>query len=255
MTKRCIYTAIFGGYDAIQTPEVENSCDYILFTDDKNCNAPAPWKVVTCNLHSELSHVQKNRYVKFFPWKFLDGYDESLYIDGNLLAKKASVELFSVFKGSDFGAFHHPFRSSIIEEVAALRWMERINKASFDDAINQIKYYFENGYQEQYLVEANVIYRKHSSKEVQVAMEAWWKEFNRGVKRDQLSLGYSLKAVQKEYIRILPPINVRAENPYFNCLKHPIQGGGDVFKRGKRKAMMMLFPFKYWENKVRKEFK
>jgi hypothetical protein len=60
---------------------IEKNIDYICFTDNKKIKSKK-WKLiyVVPNFKSNL----ENRKYKILPHKYLDKYDESLYIDGNI---------------------------------------------------------------------------------------------------------------------------------------------------------------------------
>ena len=85
MNKNVIYTAIFGKYDDLPTPQyIPDNWDFICFTDgDIKSDV---WNIKKTTPLYEDSTRTARKY-KILPHRFLQGYENSIWIDGNFLIK------------------------------------------------------------------------------------------------------------------------------------------------------------------------
>ena len=85
MKKRyVIYTALIGGYDAIQQPlVVDNRFDYVLFTDVVRESKIGVWQIRKVD-YTNANMIRIARYVKTHPMELLPDYDCSVWMDANL---------------------------------------------------------------------------------------------------------------------------------------------------------------------------
>lgn len=187
MNKSVIYTGIFGNYDYLREPKSDIDCDLICFTDNKNLRSKR-WQVIY--IGSNKSPNIMNREIKILPHKFLNKYEQSLYIDGNITLIKEPSELFNKYlHKNEMAAPIHDIRNCIFEESKEI---VRLGKATKYDIETQIRNYRASGMPEEFgLYEMNVIFRKHNDKKIIQLMELWWEHFNKYSKRDQISFMYS----------------------------------------------------------------
>lgn len=213
-----IYTAISNNYDGLKDPiVVSKNCDYICFTDNKNIKSKV-WKTREF-APSELDDVRKCREIKLRPHKYLQEYEYSIWIDGNIELIKDVNDLIKEQKLTpqiELFTFQHPVRNCIYTEAE-----ECIKEKKDNDnlILAQIKKYFDEGYPNNHgLVESNVILRRHNSKQLIRVMEDWWSEIVNYSRRDQLSFNYV--TWKNNYRYGLLPGNSRNESDYFKLGKH-----------------------------------
>lgn len=184
-----VYTAIFGDYDVLIEPSViEDHIDYVCFTDDPKINSNI-WEVR--HIKPRYGPSLTNRYIKTHPHEFLSEYEISIYVDGNIqIQDSLSERVVEFLEHHDFAVHSHPDRNSLFAEAEVC-----IEKGLVDHstATAQIEKYRTEGFQDKMgLSENRVLYRRHKSEDLQIAMEEWWTEIYSETSRDQLSLMYIL---------------------------------------------------------------
>lgn len=183
--RRIVYTANFGGYDTVRPINFTSECEFLYFTDDSSMKVSG-WKMVYVS--PDLDSSDMNRKLKMMPHKYIDGDFHSLYLDSNIVLKSDPTILFS--KYADPGKVYapkHRYRSCIYEEAAEC---VRVGKISAEIVDQHVKRYLYYGYpKENGLTENGILFRVHDT-HMNHLMEAWWREYCAGAKRDQLCLGY-----------------------------------------------------------------
>lgn len=187
--KRVIYTCIVGGYDKLRQPEVlDKDFDYICFTDAAVSGQDGAWQLrpipFVCEDRTRLS-----RYVKLMPHKVLGDYDESLWLDANITIKGQGI-YDAVRRVSSAGSLiaqvPHLGRDCVYEEIAACYKDLRIG---FREARRTRRHLLSEGFpRHSGLMENNLIFRRHNDPSIVRLSEAWWEEYGRYSRRDQLSL-------------------------------------------------------------------
>ena len=190
-----IYTVITGTYDSIKQPlVVEDGVDYYLFTNNPNIMDAGVWKVV--QIPSQVwqgrsereNNILLSRKVKMLPHQYLpQGYDLSIYIDADMLIKRPLTELLDALnKETLFAACRHGYCASVREEINDL-----INKGMVNghQVEQQWQRYVDWGFKDDLGISENgLLIRRHNEPSVIELMELWWKEYQQGCLRDQVSL-------------------------------------------------------------------
>lgn len=208
-----VYTAIFGNYDVLIEPdEVEDGVDYVCFTDDRKIDSNV-WDVRV--MRPEENPVLNNRRIKILAHEYLEEYDVSVYIDGNIQIKDRMLPLIdSNLDDVDFAVYTHTARNSLEEEADACIAQD---KASEEEINEQLEHYQQLGFpDEEGLSENRVLFRRHNDEEIKALMEAWWNEVSGRTSRDQLSLMFVLWQHDVDYKMVPHPVK---EAPQFE--KHP----------------------------------
>ncbi|MGR5547051.1 glycosyltransferase domain-containing protein [Vibrio sp. PNB22_2_2] len=243
--KTCIYTAVFGDYDKINSIAQQTGISSYLVFSDRALDVPPPWEVVVVNDMKCYDNKDKNRQVKFFPMRFLSDFDCSLYIDGNILVKSdINIEDYMKY---DFCAFEHPHRHCLKKELVELGYLGKLKKDDIVSGVQQVHNYMMLGYPNKIMIEANIIFRHHH-KEVEYVMEKWWHEYEHGVKRDQISLCYVLwKYGKKLNIGILNSIDIRGgtKGEFYVC-----DHKSTLFTKVLLKIRRTIFGRRYWSKVV-----
>ena len=79
-----VYTAIFGDYDTLFTPQTSPNCDFICFSDKKIKAKGWQVRVVTPAYEDSTRNA---RMYKVLPHRYLGSYDVSVWVDGNILIR------------------------------------------------------------------------------------------------------------------------------------------------------------------------
>ncbi len=185
--KLCIYTAIFGDYDEIESPAYRPAgVDFICFTD-RNRALPG-WDVRVVD--PGMSHpVAQNRAIKLLPHRYLSEYDASLYVDANVIfLGDPGAMIRQWLRGKPFVAWRHPLRSDVYDECEAILAGLRNDPSAIlaqHAFFEQEKLPHHTG-----LISCGFLWRDHRDAGVRQLMELWWDHVSRFGRRDQPGLGY-----------------------------------------------------------------
>ena len=134
------------------------------------------------------NNILLSRKVKMLPHQYLpQGYDLSIYIDADMLIKRPLTELLDALnKETLFAACRHGYCASVREEINDL-----INKGmvNMHQVEQQWQRYVDWGFKDDLGISENgLLIRRHNEPSVIELMELWWKEYQQGCLRDQVSL-------------------------------------------------------------------
>ena len=206
-----VYTCITENYDFLPVNVIKSdNIEFVCLTDNNVYEENSEWKYVNIN-YLPYKGKKLNRYAKFFPHKFFEDYDCSIYVDGNIAIVSDLYELVdSVLASNTLALYEHPIRSSIMSEALECSWR---GFTTYWTAMKQIRRYISDGFVDDKLFECSIIFRKHDSS-LEKLSEMWWQEFINNARRDQLSLNYS---AWKTDIKIydLGKSDLRFTNKYF----------------------------------------
>jgi hypothetical protein len=185
-----VYTAITAGKDLLTAPAWRLSgVDYVCFTDDISIQAEGWATVPLPEQHPDP--VRSAKRPKILPHLHLPDYDWSLWVDANFKIVGDLGPLIDehLAKGPHF-AFRHYKRACAYEEPEACI---RHGKDDAGRLRDQARRYRSLGMPEGLPVASNaVVLRRHNEPDVIELMEAWWREIQLGVRRDQVSFPYIL---------------------------------------------------------------
>jgi hypothetical protein len=207
-----VYTCITGGYDDLQpVMQPEPGVAYVCFSDralpgDRGWEVrPLPYPISDA--------VLANRFVKMHPHLLFPQHARSVYVDGNITPKPGVRELAQEALGkNDFALYNHPFRDCAYAEAATCAVIGHDWAWAFTP---QLRRYRDEGLPARVgLYECSILFRNHHAPAVVSLMHAWWDEFNRGVRRDQVSLPYLLWKMGLP-ARDLGQSHIRSGNPNF----------------------------------------
>lgn len=195
--KKVIYTCTTGDYDYINVNMFINpQYKYVCFTDtqrDIDKKTIGVWEIRPLAF-SKLDNQKNNRYHKFFPNELFPQFEESIYVDTNVLAKTSKLfdladELHN--KKDIFIAIPpHKSRNCIYKEIDKCLKSLRDKPETLEKHRNFLQ---SEGFPKNLgLTENNVIYRKHNDERCIKVMQEWWEMLAIYSKRDQLSLFYVL---------------------------------------------------------------
>jgi len=216
--KIVFYTCLFGRYDFIGTPneELVKKFNFYIITN-QNHKSFNNWKKIYIKKNF-LNNFLLSRFYKFYFHKKIKKYDYSVYFDANVHLKNNFFELLNKFINSnkEIGLFKHSSRKNIYQELDVNLVNKNITKISKEKIL---KFYTKKKYISfNDLTENCVILRKHNSKKLIKAMNCWWRLLRFFVKRDQISLPYSLW--KYKISKLIFNINLRKENKYLFIVPH-----------------------------------
>lgn len=185
-----VITSITGGKDTLlEDKENRGKAKFIAFLDTPTLSPT--WTVKPA--HKRFTDPRRNsRIPKILSHLYVDT-EYSIWIDGNIRLLKNPQELIDTYlKDCDIALFKHPTRDCIYDEAV------KCASKGLDDVeviIEQAMDYENSGYaKHKGLCECGIILRRHTDK-VREFNEAWWAEFCRYSKRDQISFMYAADKV------------------------------------------------------------
>ncbi len=183
-----VYTCITRGYDELRPVRApEASVRYVCFTDG-HVTPASGWEMRP--LPERFTHpAVANRYAKMHPHLLFPDDELSLYVDGNIefgAGVRALAE--EGLREHDIAVYSHPFRDCPYAESMECA---AIGHDWFWQFRRQIRRYLAAGLPvKRGLFECNILFRRHHVPAVVTQMEAWWDEYLRGAKRDQLGFAF-----------------------------------------------------------------
>jgi hypothetical protein len=185
-----VYTAIFGGYDALkQQPEIPG-VEYVCFTDDRTLSAPG-WRIARSR--ARYPHPRMSaKWFKLHPHRVLPWVGHSIYIDGSvqILGPDFFAVMLDALGDSGLALFRHPVRSTVRDEAAFCVPIEKYRRLPL---IEQVEHYEAEGFRDDVGLYANgLIVRRHRTRAMRGLGRAWMRENERWTYQDQLSLPYLL---------------------------------------------------------------
>jgi hypothetical protein len=200
--KIAVYTSIFGGYDNLIDDQFQmDGVDFICFTD-RNIESKT-WKVVKSTPIYNDPNRNAKKY-KILPHRYLNDYDWSIWIDGNI---KIISDIRPLCNNESYKVYDHmqvfDKRNCIYDEAEAILNFGKINSKKTPERgiknwkdnpeliVKQINRYMAEDYPKQNGLATNpIIIRNHNNSDVIKNMEDWWVEIKYNSKRDQLSFNY-----------------------------------------------------------------
>jgi len=184
-----VVTAITGGKDKLRNQPNRGNAKFVAFMDTPEVSdvwgvRPAYDKFKDPRRNSRIHKILIHKYIES---KY------TIWIDGNIqMMDTPEVIIEKYMKGYDMAIFHHPSRKCLYDEAI------KCAKLKLDDVeliIEQAKWYEDHEFPKQKgLCEGGVIIRKNTQK-VRDFNEAWWADYCRFSRRDQISLMPALDKV------------------------------------------------------------
>lgn len=223
-----VYTAMFGDYDVVIEPQcIEESIDYVCFTDVPE-KVPDPWETRELN-ESNLSPKLKSGIVKTLPHKYLPNYEQSMWVDSNIVIKNCLKKfILNVLGNVDIAVPQHRLRECIYTEAKVCIERDLVDEK---ETYEMVESYRKEGLPENNgLSETRILLRNHQNEKVIQMMELWWKKYRTGPERDQLSFDYARWKTNISYLHLPAYISVRSK--YFEYYPHKVDvTGGKIYEQ------------------------
>ena len=196
MNKKVVYTSVFGDWDDVRVPELNDDWDWIYFNERNRL----------CLYEDNNRNAKK---FKVLPHRYFQDYEYSIFVDGNMSVRGDVNELIEKYL-SDANVVFFSHKNNLLDSRdCAYKEAETIFQLgeknmqitpergilNYKDNPNTIKQQMERysmvGFpQNNGLITGMVILRRHNEKDCIETMEDWWTEIKYNSKRDQLSFNY-----------------------------------------------------------------
>lgn len=117
-SRRCVYTALIGGYETLNEQPVASSSDlsFICLTDNPELRSES-WKIVLVKPIFAMDPIRSQRHFKLLPHVYLADMDISMYIDNSVILNEPPELIFEKhFTKGDFSIASHSYRASVLDE-------------------------------------------------------------------------------------------------------------------------------------------
>lgn len=189
MPEVAVYTAEFGGHDAMLEPQAINPfVRYVYFTDQHKLSSsvweircvPAPF--ADPRRSSRYYFDQSCRAISTASYTIMHGANSSLTADPLELIREHIIE-----PDVDVATFAHPHRDCIYDEAVAVLEM---GKDVPETVMPQMDRYRADGFPSHYGLHACTLMLRRNTPAMREFERLWWGEVYRGSHRDQLSFDY-----------------------------------------------------------------
>jgi len=188
--KIVVYTAVFGGYDALLPPgmKVEASSDdlrYVCLTDEPQ-QVPG-WEYETPRIYT--SDLRKeSRRAKILAHKYFPDADISIWHGGSFTLNVSPFEALSWLPpDKDVATLRHPHRDCVYDEAKAVLMLGKGDRRKVE---RQMSIYESKGYPRHKGLAATTLMVRRHTKQMEELNELWWKWVRDNSVRDQLAFPY-----------------------------------------------------------------
>ena len=229
-----VYTAIFGGYDGLKQPVLQDeACDFICFTDSAMPSRVGAWRVIHVRRDRQVHPRMQAKYFKLLSHRIFPGgrlaaryapfsvrrrADLSIWIDGSLQIKSPSFvsDMRRNLDDGDWAMFAHPWRDCIYEEASASLTLPKYQTVPI---LPQVDAYKSVVPPHGALYAGGVIVRREPVTEcLKRVDELWWQENVKWTFQDQLSLPYVIRRIAN-----CEPLHIPGDifsNAWFDFIPH-----------------------------------
>lgn len=209
-----IYTCLVGKRDqSLPKMRFKDDVRYIAFTDRHYDSTE--WEIHNIGIIGEPTRTA--RYYKHNPQWVLPRTQYSIWIDSSHIQIKSFISLLDFLNQCDIGAMRHPFHQSVYEE---LKLCNQLRLDSNTVMTNQLSRYEVEGFPDEgNFFCTGLLVRRHT-KELLNFQDLWWKEIQKGSKRDQLSFTYCLWKKNMQAAVIPGKGWLSGQNEYFDYIPH-----------------------------------
>ncbi|CCO22587.1 glycosyltransferase domain-containing protein [Maridesulfovibrio hydrothermalis] len=191
-----VYTALSNNYDKLLPPLVKTpGVSYICFSDNPDLCVEG-WEIHPLPefLTDPEDHVRRAKMPKVLPHLLLEKFEHSVWVDASMQIKGCMLDFVLQCQQYDkeFVLFEHPDAPRTIYEEGAICIAFKLDNK--DTIQRQLAIYNQRGLTESHSIPAcTIIYRRHNTHQIKLAMQDWWNEILMHSRRDQLSFVYVMQ--------------------------------------------------------------
>jgi hypothetical protein len=189
VSRRAVYTAIYGGYDTLREQPDQPGFDMVCFTDDPSLTSKQ-WRVIHAprrDAHPRMSA----KWFKLLPHRALPEYEYTVWTDGgNQIQREDFAEtVLGAVGETGLGLIPHPWRDRVEDEANVC-----IDLAKYQNQpmLEQVTHYRRKGFADTSGLWYGGVIGRDSRRIVRKFGRRWWRENQRWTWQDQLSLPYLL---------------------------------------------------------------
>ncbi len=212
-----IVVGISNNYDRLRRPQRRvPGADYICFAD-RPVDGFGIYRIAPIDFF-HADPVRTARYLKTHLHLYCPGYDTVCWVDANAEIRGDIAPMIEKFQrsGEVFATVPHPFRNGVYEEAAECKALEYDSAHVIDDHMAR---YREEGFDVSDLVETGFFICRISDPRARRFLTAWWREIDRGSRRDQLSVNYALREADIRWLPLMDKGQSLRTHPDF--ILHP----------------------------------
>ena len=191
--RKAVYTFNFGDYDELKPPAIITpGWDYLCFTDDAELRSDI-WDVRLSHRTAEDRHLDNKRFAmkhSILSHRYLPGYDFSVSLGAQIKLNCNLDELLQeYFRTGDDLMLVFWKDDCVYDEADGCKQRLTDDPERIDEHMRRYRavgYPARNG-----LYMGGVLARWHN-RAVRAMCELWWREYEQGSRRDQLSLAYAI---------------------------------------------------------------
>jgi len=205
-----VYTAVFGGYDAIRPPRFNSDVKYVIFTDKDVKVKDAEVRVVK----PIFSARKTSRYYKILAHQLFPDAEYTIWHGGWLQLIKNPIGLLKYLGDHDIAMEPHLERDCIYDEANVVIQRRLANQQRVRD---QMRKYRREGFPAHYGLTSCFLIVRHNTPKIAEFEKVWWNQIHQHTNRDQLSCMYSMWRTGIDYGRI--PQGARSHG-FYRTHKH-----------------------------------
>lgn len=183
--KKLIYTVITNDYDKPRGTRNSPGWDYVIFTDNPNLKALG-WKIKV--MPKSDNPCKQQRLIKILSHKYTQGYNLTIYIDGNFQQIIDADQLIKNYYKGGFLTCLHDKRNNIEDEGLQIVNLAKDSESSVKNTIEFVK---ESGCPIDFGLWATGCIVRDKSEAVMRLELVWAKALEQYSHRDQLTLPYA----------------------------------------------------------------
>lgn len=191
-----VITSITGNKDTLREDNAWGGATYTCFTDNPDLKSEH-WNIKpACDKFKDPR--RNSRIHKILIHKYSDA-DITIWMDGNTKLIAPPEMIVDKYLGDyDMAMFKHGGRNCIYDEAIEVA---KLGLDNVELIIEQAKYYEDHGFPKQRGLLSGYFIIRRNNQRTRDLNEAWWADYTRFCRRDQLSL---MPAIDKSGVRVNP---------------------------------------------------
>ncbi len=199
-----VFTVAMGTQYSLPQIADAADADFVCFTDQEGLESDEWGVKIVPPIFPGDAH-RSSREQKLRPHRYLANYKRSIYVDSRVDLLEDPEAFWQYLIPNDdtlFGAFHHSFRDTVVDEFLAVSKAKLEHQSRLDEHQEAMALHFPDVLNAK-PVWGGVLARRHNAIDCMAAMEVWFANVLRYSRRDQLSLPLALEVFSEEQKNII----------------------------------------------------